>query len=198
PSHRAQHPGGHARHRDRASNLRAARRNTRGPPGGRRLGCPVTGEVPCRHRRDPDPNPRHRGTYQESDLFCPVVGDESLPETPLRAAARGATAKVDLLVGHNLHEYRLFTEMGQSVEIDDEETLQTTASRAGLGTDALATYREMYPDASLHDLYSAIMGDAMFNEFTVRLAETHAKGGGRAHVFRLAAESPALGGRLGA
>ena len=42
------------------------------------------------------------------------------------------------------------------------------------------------------------MGDAMFNEFTVRLAETHAKGGGRAHVFRLAAESPALGGRLGA
>lgn len=130
--------------------------------------------------------------------FAPVVGDESLPETPLRAAARGATAKVDLLVGHNLHEYRLFTEMGQSVEIDDEEALQTTASRAGLGTGALATYRELHPDASLQDLYTAIMGDAMFNEFTVRLAETHAKGGGRAHVFRLAAESPALGGRLGA
>lgn len=130
--------------------------------------------------------------------FAPVVGEGGLDEAPLLAAARGDTSGVDLLVGHNLHEYRLFTELGQSVEIDDEEALEVTASRAGLGAGALAAYREMYPDASLRDLYTAIMGDAMFNEFTVRLAEAHAKGGGRSHVFRLAAESPALDGRLGA
>src|SRR5699024_9896980 len=88
--------------------------------------------------------------------------------------------------------------MVQSAEIDDDEALQTIASHAGLGTGALATYGDSHPDASLQDLCTAIMGDAMFNESTVRLAETHAKGGGRAHVFRLAAESPALGGRLGA
>lgn len=130
--------------------------------------------------------------------FAPVVGEGGLTEAPLLAAARGDTAGVDLLVGHNLHEYRLFTELGQSVEIDGEEALQVTASHVGLGDGALDAYRKTYPDASLRDLYTAIMGDAMFNEFTVRLAEAHAEGGGKAHVFRLAAESPALDGKLGA
>ncbi|GAA1455305.1 carboxylesterase/lipase family protein [Nocardiopsis tropica] len=130
--------------------------------------------------------------------FAPVVGGPELPLPPLEAVAGGAAAGVDLLTGHNAHEYRLFTELGQSVEIDDESALELTAARLGLGEGAVAAYRAADPGASPRLLYAAIQGDAVFGEYTVRLAEAHASGGGRAHLFRLAFESPALGGRLGA
>ncbi|MFF8767938.1 carboxylesterase/lipase family protein [Nocardiopsis dassonvillei] len=130
--------------------------------------------------------------------FAPVVGGPDLPEAPLEAVARGAASGVDLLVGHNAHEYRLFTELGQSVEIDDESALAVTASRLGLGEDAVAAYRSVHPGATLRELFAAIQGDALFCEYTVRFAEAHAAAGGRAHFFRLAAESPAMEGRLGA
>ncbi|WP_159945485.1 MULTISPECIES: carboxylesterase/lipase family protein [unclassified Nocardiopsis] len=130
--------------------------------------------------------------------FAPVVGGPELPEAPLEAVAGGAASAVDLLTGHNAHEYRLFTELGQSVEIDDEAALEVTASRLGLGEGAVTAYREVHPGATLRELYAAIQGDALFCEYTVRFAEAHAAAGGRAHFFRLAAESSALGGRLGA
>lgn len=130
--------------------------------------------------------------------FAPVVGGPELPEVPLEVIARGEASDIDLLTGHNLHEYRLFSELVQNVYVDDEEALQRKCARLGLGTGEVAAYREAHPGLSLRDLYVRIMGDAMFGEFTLRLAEAHAAAGGHAHVFRLALESPALGGRLGA
>lgn len=144
--------------------------------------------------------PKGSGGVRTKSLTCfaPVVGGPELPESPLDAAVRGATSGVDLLIGHNAHEYRLFTELGQSVEIDDESSLAVTASRLGLGENAVADYRAAYPGATLRELYTAIQGDALFSEYTVRFAEAHAAAGWRAHFFRLAAESPALEGKLGA
>lgn len=130
--------------------------------------------------------------------FAPVVGGDNLPQAPLAAITAGQAADVDLLIGHNAHEYRLFTELGQSIEIDDEAALGVTASRAGLGPNAVDVYRAVHPEASLHDLYAEIMGDALFAQYTVRVAEAHAAAGGRTRFFRLAAQSPALEGRLGA
>lgn len=130
--------------------------------------------------------------------FAPVVGGPELPEAPLEAVARGAASKVDLLTGHNAHEYRLFTELGQSVEVDGDQALEETAASLGLGGGAVAAYRAMDPEATPRELFAAIRGDALFSEYTVRLAEAHAAAGGRAHFFRLTAQSPALGGRLGA
>ncbi|WP_017577792.1 carboxylesterase/lipase family protein [Nocardiopsis kunsanensis] len=130
--------------------------------------------------------------------FAPVVGGPELPEAPLEAIARGEASGIDLLTGHNLHEYRLFSELGQNVGVDDEQALQRKCSRLGLGPDEVAAYREIRPELSPRDLYVHIMGDAVFGEFTLRLAETHAAAGGHAHVFRLTLESPALRGRLGA
>ena len=130
--------------------------------------------------------------------FAPVVGGPELPEAPLEAIARGEACGIELLTGHNLHEYRLFSELGQNVQVDGEEALQRKCARLGLGPAEVAAYRQARPGLCLRDLYVSIMGDAMFGEFTLRLAETHAAAGGHAHVFRLALESPALGGRLGA
>ena len=130
--------------------------------------------------------------------YAPVVGGPELPQEPLAAIARGAATDVDLLVGHNTEEYRLFTELGQSVEIDDEEALAVTAAHLGLGEDAVGVYRSVYPDASLRGLFNEIRGDAMFCEYSVRVAEAQAGAGGRAHFFRFAAQSRTMQGRLGA
>nr|WP_226899596.1 carboxylesterase family protein [Nonomuraea phyllanthi] len=39
--------------------------------------------------------------------FSPVVDGEVLPEAPWQALAGGAGRDVDLIIGHNRHEYRL-------------------------------------------------------------------------------------------
>ncbi|MEV2277237.1 carboxylesterase family protein [Nocardiopsis sp. NPDC049922] len=130
--------------------------------------------------------------------YAPVVGGPELPVAPLRAVAGGSARDVDLLVGHNAHEYRLFTGLGEGPGIADEAALTRAAARAGLPEGAVADYRALYPGATLDELYDEIMGDALFAEYSVRFAEAHAAGGGRSHFFRLAAETTVLGGRLGA
>ncbi|MFE9244522.1 carboxylesterase/lipase family protein [Nocardiopsis sp. NPDC006938] len=130
--------------------------------------------------------------------YGPVVGGPELPEPPLEAIARGAAADVDLLVGHNTDEFTLFTGLGQRVEIDGEAALAVAASRLGLGEDAVEVYRAAHPGASLTRLYDEIRGDAMFCEYSTRVAEAHAAAGASAHFFRFAARSRVLGGALGA
>ncbi len=130
--------------------------------------------------------------------YAPVVGGPELPEDPLEAIARGAAADVPLLVGHNTEEYRFLSELGQEVAIDDEAALEATAARLGLGEGAVAVYRAAHPKASLHDLLNEIRGDALFCEYSVRLAEAQAAAGRSAYFFRFAAQSRTLDGRLGA
>ncbi|WP_116247101.1 carboxylesterase/lipase family protein [Nocardiopsis sp. FIRDI 009] len=129
--------------------------------------------------------------------YAPVVGGADLPVAPHRAAAEGATRDVDLLIGHNAHEYRLFTGLG-GAGTDDEAELAKAVARAGLPEGAVDDYRAIHPNASVAELYDEIMGDALFSRYTVRFAEAHAAGGGRSHVFRLAAETTVMEGRLGA
>ncbi|MDE3725244.1 carboxylesterase family protein [Nocardiopsis sp. N85] len=138
------------------------------------------------------------GGFKPFTCFAPVVGGPELPESPLEAAARGGTAGIDLLIGHNAHEFRLFTELGQEVRIDDEQVLRDTVARLGLREDAVEVYRAANPGASVRELFNAVQSDAVFCEYTVRFAEAHARGGGRAFFFRFAAESTVLDGRLGA
>ncbi|WP_306369825.1 carboxylesterase/lipase family protein [Nocardiopsis sp. CC223A] len=138
------------------------------------------------------------GGFKPFTCFTPVVGGPELPEEPLAAIARGGAAGVDLLTGHNAHEFRLFTELGQEVRIDEEEVLHALVSRLGLRKDALEVYRGTLPGAPVRELFNAIQSDAMFCEYTARLAEAHVDGGGRAFFFLFAARSTVLGGRLGA
>ncbi|PWV49200.1 carboxylesterase/lipase family protein [Nocardiopsis sp. L17-MgMaSL7] len=130
--------------------------------------------------------------------YGPVVGCPELPEPPLEAIARGVAADVALLVGHNTDEFTLFTGLGQKVEVEDESALAVTADRLGLGEDAVEVYRAAHPEASLAELYVAMRGDAMFCEYSTRVAEAQAAAGGSAHLFRFAARSRVLEGTLGA
>jgi para-nitrobenzyl esterase len=130
--------------------------------------------------------------------FSPVVDGDVLPVDPWHALASGAAREVDLIVGHNRDEYRLFLALGgQLGRITDDQAAQALRL-FGPGPDAERAYREAYPEASAERLCELVQSDWLFRMPSLRLAEAHAAGGGRAHVYELTWAAPANGGFLGA
>ncbi|TWF79593.1 para-nitrobenzyl esterase [Pseudonocardia hierapolitana] len=128
--------------------------------------------------------------------FSPVVDGEVLPTTPWTGLAAGVARDVPLIVGHNRDEWRLFLVMGGE-RITDE--MAAGAMRGfGPGPDAEERIRAAFPGASAEELLVLTCSDRMFRMPSVHLAEAHAAGGGRSHLYELTWPSPALGGVFGA
>jgi para-nitrobenzyl esterase len=130
--------------------------------------------------------------------FSPVVDGEVLPCTPWEALAAGAGREVDLLVGHNRDEFRLFLALGEQLGRITEEQAVAALRMFAPGPDGERSYREAFPDASPTGLYERVQTDWLFNMPSLRLAEAQAAGGGRAHLYELTWTAPAFGGALGA
>ncbi|MFD0273693.1 carboxylesterase/lipase family protein [Kitasatospora sp. NPDC127111] len=119
-------------------------------------------------------------------LFQPVIDGEVLPADPLRALAAGTAADVDLLVCHAVEEAWFLHTVGAVREVTTEPELADLAEALDLPAHLLDGYRASMPDAPVLDRYLAILGAAQFGEYTTRLAEHHARAGGRAHLARFA------------
>jgi para-nitrobenzyl esterase len=133
-----------------------------------------------------------------STPFSPVVDGEVLPRSPWQALADGAAQDVDLIVGHNRDEYRLFLAFdGQLGQITDEQASEMLRAM-GPGSDPEGAYRTALPDASAELLYERVQSDWLFRMPSLRLAEAQVAGGGSAHVYDLTYAAPADGGLLGA
>ncbi|MFC5017160.1 carboxylesterase/lipase family protein [Streptomyces lienomycini] len=128
--------------------------------------------------------------------YAPVVDGEFLPVAPWQALASGASRGVDLVVGHNRDENRLFSAMaGKLGQIGEDRANAALRLYAPGGEDA---YRTAFPDASANDLYERVQTDWLFGMPSLHLAEAHLAGGGRAHVYELTWPAPVDGGALGA
>ncbi|MCF2127525.1 carboxylesterase family protein [Strepomyces sp. STD 3.1] len=128
--------------------------------------------------------------------YAPVVDGEVLPVMPWRALASGASREVDLVVGHNRDENRLFSMMAGKLGSIGEERAGAALRLYAPGGEA--AYREAFPGASANDLYERVQTDWLFGMPSLHLAEAHVAGGGRAHVYELTWPAPAVGGALGA
>ncbi|MFJ9199988.1 carboxylesterase/lipase family protein [Streptomyces flaveolus] len=130
--------------------------------------------------------------------YSPVVDGEVLPVTPWQALASGASRDIDLIVGHNRDEFRLFSSMaGTSDRITDERAASALRMFAP-GPDGERSYRAAFPDASPGELYERVQTDWLFAMPSLRLAEAHLAGGGRSYVYELTWPAPGNGGALGA
>jgi len=130
--------------------------------------------------------------------FAPVVDGEVLPTTPWEGLAAGAARDVELILGHNRDEFRLFTVLdGQFGKITEEDAA-TALRRFGPGPDAAKAYRTAFPDASPGELYELVNSDRVFRMPCVHLADAQVAAGGRVHVHELTWPAPGLGGVLGA
>lgn len=131
--------------------------------------------------------------------FSPVIDGDILPTTPWEALASGAARDVDLLVGHNRDEYRLFLVMaGRSGRITDDLAGQTLRVFAPGGEAGEAAYRAAFPEAAAEELFERVQTDWLFALPSLRLAEAQRAGGGRAHVYELTWPAPGTIGELGA
>ncbi|MBP2371097.1 carboxylesterase/lipase family protein [Pseudonocardia parietis] len=127
--------------------------------------------------------------------YSPVVDGEILPTTPWRALRAGAGRGVELIAGHNRDEFRLFVAMAGMLGAVPEELAETTVR--ALAPDP-AAFRAAFPAAGPSELFERVKSDWLFRMPSLRLAEEHVRGGGRAHVYELTMAAPAAGGALGA
>ncbi|MEV5613119.1 carboxylesterase family protein [Streptomyces sp. NPDC052225] len=125
--------------------------------------------------------------------FSPVVDGEVLPVDPWTALAAGSARDVNLMVGHNRDEYRLFAMLGGRYGTTTEGEAALALRRFGPGPHAEDGYRAAYPSADPTLLQELVMSDWLFRMPSERLAEAQAAGGGPAHLYELAYQSPALG-----
>ncbi|MFE7166962.1 carboxylesterase/lipase family protein [Streptomyces sp. NPDC057616] len=133
-----------------------------------------------------------------STPFSPVVDGEVLPCTPWQALATGAGRDVDLLVGHNRDEFRLFLAIGGLLGTLGEEQASWALRTFGPGPDGERAYRAAFPGATPGELFERVQTDWLFSMPSLRLAEAQHAGGGPAHVYELTWPAPGAGGGLGA
>lgn len=133
-----------------------------------------------------------------STPFWPVLDGVVLPTTPWEALAGGAGHDVDLVIGHNRDEYRLFTVLGGDAGRVDRHVLAGAMRVCGPGPDAEQLYRAAFPAATDEHLYELVQSDRFFRMPALLLAEAQVAGGGRAHVYELVWNAPGFDGVFGA
>jgi para-nitrobenzyl esterase len=130
--------------------------------------------------------------------FEPVIDGDVLPAMPIAGIAAGASSGVDLMLGTNREEQRLFMVPNGAIDLIDENILAMTVAAYQLPANTIEVYSAARPGATPGDLLAAISTDWFFRIPAVRLAEAHSGNGGTTHVYEMAWRSPLFGGRLGA
>ena len=124
---------------------------------------------------DPDPQRWGQEVADSRMLWQPVIDGVILPAHPLDRIAAGAAAFVDVLIGTNTDEHRLFLAPSGAIERTTDEGLASVISALGLPVDTTrAVYRSRYPDGSPGDLLAAIQTDWFWRHPAISLAEAHA------------------------
>jgi len=146
------------------------------------------------------PDPAFWGEVALSYLpWAPTVDRQLIPESPIDSIRAGAAAEIDLLVGSNTEETRLFLLSDGSIDRITEDALSGMAHGYGLSAEGLRAYRAAHPDAGPGDLFSAIQTDWYWRIPAVRMADAHAATAqASTYMYEFAWRSPQFGGRLGA
>jgi para-nitrobenzyl esterase len=126
--------------------------------------------------------------------FSPVVDGEVLPTDPWEALGNGRARDVELIIGHNRDECRLFT---AGNDLADAEMVSALAAFSPQPGDATA-YRRAFPGADGKRLYELAYSDWLFRMPAVHLADAHARAGGITYLYELTYPAPGAGGALGA
>jgi para-nitrobenzyl esterase len=147
-----------------------------------------------------NPDPVRCGEVSANQMpFEPVIDGEILPRRPIDAIAAGASANIDVLIGTNSEEERLFMVPNGTLSHINDGILAGTIAAYGLPVEeTLATYRASRPNANAGDLFEALITDWFFRIPAIRLAEAHTSGSGRTYMYEFAWRSPLFDGQLGA
>ncbi len=154
---------------------------------------------------DPDPARWGVSVVTTTMPWQPVVDGDVLPGAPLDAIAAGSATGVDVLVGTNVDDWRLWLVVSGAIgQITDEILTGPVGaygyqSLAAYGLDpatALAAYRDRYPTAGPGELLAKIQTDWWMRIPAIRLADAVVAADGDTHhtfMYEFAWASPGLG-----
>ena len=133
--------------------------------------------------------------------FQPVIDGMILSARAVDLAAAGSAAGVELIIGTNAEEWRLFrwglpAAMQELMPEPDVASLFATAGRSA--DDVLKVYAAARPRQSMPELLCAVETDHMFTIPAVRLAEAQLRHTPAVWTYRFSWRTPVLGGKLGA
>ncbi len=153
---------------------------------------------------NPDPTRWGLPVVTTTMPWQPVIDGEVLPGHPLERIAAGSAKGVDVLVGTNVDDWRLWLVVSGAIgQITDEILTGPVAtygyqSVAAYDLDpepALAAYRNRYPGAGPGDLLAMVQTDWWMRIPAVRLADAHARDAEHrgTYMYEFAWSSPGLG-----
>ena len=147
-----------------------------------------------------DPSPARWGRTSVNLMpFEPVVDGTVLARDPALVAADGQHTDVDILIGSNTDEFRLFTVPTGLIDIIDARAVHATAGAYGLDDAAVTAYQALYPQDRPGEIHARLVTDWFYRIPALRLAEANTRRRpGSAFVYEFAWQPPTFGGRLGA
>jgi para-nitrobenzyl esterase len=142
-----------------------------------------------------EPEPDRWGEIGLDTLpLAPVLDGAVLAARPMERLAAGAAGDVDLLIGTNRDELRLYLVPNGVIDLIDAGVLAGFATRLGLDPAGVAAYEES-PESTPGEVFADVYTDWYFRIPAIRTAEAHQ---GRSHLYEFAWGSPLFDGRLGA
>lgn len=147
------------------------------------------------------------GTVRRALGYGPIVDGRTLHERPLGFARAGGSRDVELIIGTNRDEHKLFSAFTERDEIDDEKLASLAAQILPRGASARAAevaslYRETLGGRGLPcsnlDVLDALQSDSRFRIPAIRLAEAQSAHQPHTYLYLFVQESPARRGALGA
>ena len=151
----------------------------------------------------PDPEVWGLPMVTTSMQWQPVVDGLVLPGVPIELVGAGAGADVDLVVGTNVDDWRLFLAVSGALGQVTEEVLTGPVGRYGYQSlaaygvapdgDLAAAYRERYSGVAPGELLAKVQTDWWMRMPAIRLAEARAGAAAGTFMYEFAWATPGLG-----
>ena len=134
----------------------------------------------------------------------PIIDKDTLPIHPLEAVKNGYTKDIDLFIGSNLNEIKLW-----SMWASEEEEMNTEGLKKSIDSlmrllkhdeskskEIIEIYKQLRKNPS--DINDAIYTDYMFHIPSIRLAEEQSQHRANTYMYLFSWKTPLAGGRYGA
>lgn len=151
---------------------------------------------------NPDPDRWGQAVVCSNMPWQPVVDGDVLPGPPIERIAAGSGGQVDVIVGTNTDDWRLWSVVSGVIGQVTDEMLtgpvktygyQALAAYGFSPERALAAYRAKYPGASPGELLASVQTDWWVRIPAIRLADSHANTAAGTYMYEFAWPSPGLG-----
>jgi carboxylesterase type B len=151
---------------------------------------------------DPDPGRWGPAVVASNMPWQPAIDGTVLPRPPIDLIEAGSSGGVDIIVGSNTDDWRLFSVVSGVIGGITDEMLTgpveaygyQSLAAYGLPVEAaLDAYRTRYPEASPGDLLANVQTDWWIRIPALRLADAHADAAGSTYMYEFAWPSPGLG-----